>query len=443
MLPKVLIINQPFNNYTGGGITLTNLFSGWDKDKIAVVCYHYLLEKADTNVCDTYYQLGHKEYKFVFPFNFLKRKQYSGILKFEEKKSNGAIRPKSAIREKIITDYFLPLVKYFRIINSIVKIDLSTDLCEWLRDYNPDIIYAQAVNREGIKFISDIHSLLKKPLVFHMMDDWPAVVDDKGILKSKEYRKNDVVFRNFLSKPSALMSISNEMSLEYKNRYGKDFIAFHNPIDTRVWGKYRKKTYALTDSPTILYAGRTGPGIDESLLLIAKAIQKVNHRLQLSVKLVLQSKEKPAWSSRYECIEHKNYVPYHELPKVFSGADFLILPYDFSPETIQFISFSMPTKATEYMISGTPIIIFAPKETAIVKYASRHKWAKVITDNDVDSVSGAIEQLILNIKDRKEIAQNALRIAEENHASLKVQAHFREVICSLIHEDVSVNPVLQ
>jgi hypothetical protein len=35
-LPKVLIIGQPFNNDTGGGITLSNLFSGWDKDKIAV-----------------------------------------------------------------------------------------------------------------------------------------------------------------------------------------------------------------------------------------------------------------------------------------------------------------------------------------------------------------------------------------------------------------------
>jgi hypothetical protein len=34
--PKVLIFGQPFNNKHGGGITLSNLFSGWDKDKIAV-----------------------------------------------------------------------------------------------------------------------------------------------------------------------------------------------------------------------------------------------------------------------------------------------------------------------------------------------------------------------------------------------------------------------
>ena len=43
ILPKVLIIGQPFNNDTGGGITLTNLFNGWDRDKLAVACSGYLL----------------------------------------------------------------------------------------------------------------------------------------------------------------------------------------------------------------------------------------------------------------------------------------------------------------------------------------------------------------------------------------------------------------
>ena len=42
-LPKVLILGQPFNNDTGGGITLSNLFNGWDRDKLAVTCLGYLL----------------------------------------------------------------------------------------------------------------------------------------------------------------------------------------------------------------------------------------------------------------------------------------------------------------------------------------------------------------------------------------------------------------
>ncbi|MGS0525308.1 hypothetical protein ACU8V7_09065 [Zobellia nedashkovskayae] len=58
-LPKVLILNQPFVTNTGGGITMSNLFSGWDKDKLAVTCSSYLLTKEiDPKICNNYYQLG-------------------------------------------------------------------------------------------------------------------------------------------------------------------------------------------------------------------------------------------------------------------------------------------------------------------------------------------------------------------------------------------------
>src|ERR1035437_6867639 len=86
-LPKVLIIGQSFNNDTGGGITLSNLFKGWDRDKIAVACSSYfLLDNIDTEVCNTYYQLGEKEHTGAFPFNYLQRRYTSGIIKFSEKK---------------------------------------------------------------------------------------------------------------------------------------------------------------------------------------------------------------------------------------------------------------------------------------------------------------------------------------------------------------------
>ena len=86
-LPKVLIIGQPFNNDTGGGITLSSLFKGWDRDKLAVACSSYLLlNNIDTEVCNTYYQLGEKEHRWTFPFNYLQRKYESGLIQFSEKK---------------------------------------------------------------------------------------------------------------------------------------------------------------------------------------------------------------------------------------------------------------------------------------------------------------------------------------------------------------------
>ena len=50
----------------------------------------------------------------------------------------------------------------------------------------------------------------------------------------------NIEFRNLLDKSSALMSICDAMSEEYKIRYNKDFIPFHNPIEIEQWLEYAR-----------------------------------------------------------------------------------------------------------------------------------------------------------------------------------------------------------
>jgi len=433
-LPKVLIIGQSFNNDTGGGITLSNLFKGWDRDKLAVACSSYLLlDNIDTEVCNTYYQLGHKEHKWSFPFNFLQRKHSSGLIQFSEKKIQNLTIEKSKLRISFIIKVFYPIIEYIGLYNVINKTVLSEDFCKWLDEYKPDVIYDQASARNGILFCIAVQSYLKKPMIFHMMDDWPSTYGQEGLLKKYWQRKIDGEFRQLLDKATILMSISEEMAIEYKNRYQKDFITFHNTIDLNFWKKFQRKGYDLQVSPTILYAGRIGLGIDSSLKLIAKAVEKVNEELNMTIKFILQTPEKPLWIKSYKNVSHSAFVAYDDLPRIFSESDFLLLPYDFTPASIKYIQFSMPTKAPEFMITGTPIIIFAPENTAVVKYATKYNWAKVITKNNINEVSTAIKELIENKELRQQYAKNAIKIAEENHNSIDVTLQFKKTICSIVN----------
>jgi len=432
-LQKVLIINQPFNNDTGGGITLTNLFAGWERDKLAVACSGYLLkDNIDTTVCNNYYQLGNKEYKWIFPFNYIQGRYTSGVMKFDKKKIQNLTVPKSKFRIKLIMNVFYPVLEYLGLIHTISKTKMSKEFCKWLDDFNPDVIYAQSSSLDGIIFCREIYSYLKKPLIFHMMDDWPTIISSKGPLKKYWQNKIDREFRILLDKASLLMSISYFMAYEYKIRYGKDFITFHNPINIDFWQKNQRNNYELNDNPTILYAGRIGLGISNSLELVARAIKRVNEELKISLKFILQTHEKPLWVNKYDNVVYNSFVSYNDLPKVFSEADFLLLPYDFSEISIKYIKYSMPTKAPEYMVSGTPIIIFAPEVTAVAKYAMEYNWAKVITDDDVSEISGAIKQLIQNKDLREQIAQNAIAIAEKNHNSVTVTNQFKKAILSIV-----------
>lgn len=432
-LPKVLIIGVPFNNNTGGGITVSNLFKGWDKTKLAVACPGVLISSnIDTEICDKYYQIGFGEQKWFFPFNLLQRKYISGPIQFTKKSNEELSIKKSKLREKIIMNFLFPLLHYTGLIHIISKINLSVDFCNWLNDYNPDIIYYQTATRNGILFCLSLQSYLKKPLVFHMMDDWPSVITDKGFLKKYWRRKIDREFRILLDRATILMSISDEMAQEYKIRYNKEFITFHNSINMDFWKKYQKSNYELRKNITILYAGRIGLGINTSLELIAKAIERVNSELNISIKFILQTQTKPLWINNFKSVSHIDFVPYNELPKVFSEADFLLLPYDFSPKSIKFIQYSMPTKAPEYMVSGTPIIIFAPETTAIARNARKNGWAKVVSRNNIEVISEAIKHLIESKELRKKIATNAITMSEEKYNSNIVANQFQKVIYSTV-----------
>ncbi len=281
-------------------------------------------------------------------------------------------------------------------------------------------------------FCLSVQAYLNKPLAFHMMDDWPSTISESGLFKKYWQKKIDLELRGLFDKATVLISISDEMAYEYQRRYNKNFITFHNPINVNFWNKYQRTNYDINDNPTILYAGRIGLGIDSSLELFAKAVQKVNEEQDISVKFILQTRDKPLWIEKYKNTIHKDFVSYNDLPKSFSEADFLLLPYDFSPKSIKYIKYSMPTKAPEYMISGTPIIIFAPEVTAIVKYALEHNFAQLITQKSIIEISKAIKHLIDDKVHREQIAQNAIHIAEKNHNSNLVANNFKKVILSLV-----------
>ena len=433
--PRVLILNQPFVDNTGGGITLSNLFAQWKREKLAVACSGYLLtENMNPALCNHYYQLGSKERKWIFLFNLLSRNYYSGPVFISDgsNNKNKVFVKKSKIRVKLLIDLILPTFEYIGLSHFQAKTKLSPEFCEWVDNFKPEILYVQTHIREDILFAIELTDYLKIPMVFHMMDDWPTTVGVKGPMKSFWKRKIDKEFRLLLDRADLFLGISDYMAEEYKKRYGKDFIPFHNPINLEFWKKAQRNNYELSKAPTLLYAGRIGIGIDESLKNIGEAVTKVNNELNINIKFIIQAQEAPKWIKNFDNVFHQEFVAYDDLPKVFSQADFLILPYDFSPQSTSFIKYSMPTKASEYMASGTPIIIFAPQDTALVQYAENYKWAEVVTENSITAISAKLKELVKHKTRREQVATTAKNIAEVRHDLKLVAGQFEQLIITAV-----------
>jgi len=269
---------------------------------------------------------------------------------------------------------------------------------------------------------------LNIPMIFHMMDDWISLGGQSSISRKLWKKKTEEHFKSLLLKCNQLLTISDYMSDEYFRRYGLKSVSFHNPVDTDFWKKEQRNCYSVGSSPKILYAGRVGLGIDSSLLTMAKAVRDINKIQGSNLKFILQTESIPNWLNQFDCVIHRDLVSYDSLPKIFSEADLLFLPYDFSPESIAFIQFSMPTKASEYMICGTPILIFAPEETAIVKYANNFNWAKVVVIDDLEVLKVALKEILFNTDLRKILSENAINLSEKYHSKFIVQKNFYNIL---------------
>lgn len=432
--PKILILGQTFNKKEGGGVTMSNLFKGWPKDKIAVASNANLSKDLDSSVCEIYYQLGYNSKLHPFPLNIILPKIKCGLLRISNEYQKEATHENTSKSGKYKSVYqrVVKLLDFLGLYNIFYNLIPTPDFENWLKQYDPDIIYTQLASLELIRFTDKIQEITKKPVVIHMMDDWPSTISNTGLFKNTWHRIIDKELRSLIGKAALLLSISDTMAREYQERYRKKFTTFHNPIEIEFWKSYQRSDYKLPEKPVVLYAGRIGKGINKSLETMALAIVEVNKTMNTNLKFVIQSPEKPDWLKNYAFVTYKTPVAYTELPLVFAEADLLYLPYDFSDESIRFIKYSMPTKAPEYMVSGTPIIMFAPKETELVLNAEKGNWAKLVTENKIADLSAAIMDLLANEEVRKKIAVNAISIAEASYNSVMVRTRFRETI-SLTH----------
>jgi glycosyltransferase involved in cell wall biosynthesis len=117
--------------------------------------------------------------------------------------------------------------------------------------------------------------------------------------------------------------------------------------------------------------------------------------------------------------------PHYKMPQIFNKADILILSLDFSEQSIKFTKYSMPTKASEYMASGTPILLYASSETAIANHALNHKWAYVVSEKNKTVLEKAIIDLYKKKELRMLLGTTAKEFAQKQYDGNYVRAQFR------------------
>jgi glycosyltransferase involved in cell wall biosynthesis len=414
--PRVLIYGQPFNDFSGGGITLSGLFRRWPADKLAVVSYPYMLHNSSTDICTNYYQIGQEELSWRFPFSKIKQKYRSGKLTVRNAGRVPALNDARYFRHSVSSNILTPLLKWSGLVHCISSIHMSQRLKEWLSEFSPDIIYLQISNRESINFAKELIDYLKIPSVIHMMDDWPSTISARGPFRAYWHRIIDRDFRSILDKTDIHLSISDAMSEEYLERYGKSFVPFHNPIDPERFNVNFTINSSENGSFRILYIGRIGTANKNSLLRFASFVAGCDPA-ELNVRFDIYTKDHDRQYAgklkKMKRVSVRGAVVHSEIPLLLKSYDLLLLPLDFTRSGLKFSRLSMPTKASEYMMSGTPMLVYAPAETAISKFCMKNNCGYCVSSVDRKSLESSVRFLYQDRRYREQMGANAMKLAAQ------------------------------
>jgi hypothetical protein len=246
MLPKVLLINYlPINNQCAVGFTLSNLFKGWPKDRIAQI-YIYDAE-LDRSVCERSYQLDFCDLRINLPLKLFLASRFSR--RSHRQSALGKASPGVGI-EPLVSSGDLQNVKRhwspFNVLKSIViwfvelySYRITREMDEWIRDFEPEVVYSYLESAHVVSLVKDISAKYQIPVVPHFFDDWVTVPmmrpEHKGIL-SKRLLKNTYLI---MKKAPCRLVVGEAMGREYSQRYSLAFHSFMNCVDPQQRLEYR------------------------------------------------------------------------------------------------------------------------------------------------------------------------------------------------------------
>jgi len=435
--PKVLILFETFHLNSGGGITLTNLFKNWDKASIANSTFSYALNDCFNNqICLKYYSFGSSEIKNNHFYRIFFNIGVSGEIVAKLNSFNEYNkRNKPSTFFSTIKLYIKSILNIFGFETNSFSYSLrvSPEYLAWVKEFNPDVIYAQPSSKATCLFIEELHKKTRIPIVLHIMDDW-ILTYRNGLFNKLMNSQIHEIFLKLLNSSRALFTISEGMRNAYKERYGKESMIFHNTIDIDNWKSFAKKKFELGDPIRILYAGRIGIGTYHSLLEVVKAAEELafegcNLKIHIQSLNIDERYKKKLLTSGI--VKINTPVDYQKLPLIFSSYDILLIPIDFSKKGKQFLKYSMPTKVPEFMISGTPICIYAPTDVYLHKHAIEHKWAYIIGENSKEAIKKGLNELMSNQKLRAGLSARAYKYALDNYDEKKIRSKFKNALMDI------------
>ncbi len=251
----------------------------------------------------------------------------------------------------------------------------------------------------------------------HVQDFEIDAAFDLGILKSARLRKWISSVETFLMRRFDVVSTISVKMMDRLHMKGVDSVntvLFENWVRTDCIYPLQKQPslHAELDLPAdsliILYSGNMGE--KQGLEIIIQAAEKYRHRKNLLFLMCGAGSSKERLEKQSEELDNVRFLPLQPLDKL---NDLLNLAYiHLLPQQAGVEDLVMPSKLTNMMASGRPVIATAMPQTQVAKVLQG--CGLVVKPGDLTSLCNAIKVLTNNADKAHEMGENGRKFVEEH-----------------------------
>ena len=268
----------------------------------------------------------------------------------------------------------------------------------------------------------------KLPLhvIFH--DDWPQMAS-VGPIKSWLDRRFGEVYRQAVSR----LCVSPAMVEEYERRYGVRGTLLYpsRAYDTPCFDGIGEMQSRIGRPFTIAFAGTLSTGdYIRQLIALSRIVGKIGGRMLVFGPF--DNKSLIANGLNATNVVVGGLLSSAELVcRLRAEADVLFVPELFEEGQSGELDLSFPSKLTDYTATALPLLIWGPKASAAVMWASREPGvAAMVTEADENAMAAMLQKLIAELAWRRDLGTTAFKVGKKYFSPQRAQTVFYDALSS-------------
>ncbi len=417
-----MVNGEPFNRLSATGITMSNLFLGWQPERLGQVFTADMASDPAAKGCEV--RLSSRN---LVPFSLFRRRSGRTMPAAKRPPQHTSITGESrsrALARKAISP-FLEFLPY----------DIPSDALARIWRFQPDVIYSMLGSMRMVGLVATLARRLDLPVVPHFMDDWLATfaVPSRSLGTPLHVRSLNAAVERLFDRVPVAMAIGDMMGEEYSSRFSRTFFSFMNPVDVDP-AFPRGATAKADDFVTLVYVGGLHLGRAQVLADIAEAVRDVaTGDCRVALDIYAPASDAPAarWIETIApTVRYRGSIPPDQVRIVLDQSDVAIHVEAFDEECAAYTRLSVSTKIPQYLAAGIPVLAYGPRTLASCCYVHDTGSGVHVGTRDGTDLRDAVRALAASEHLRRELGYRGWQRARDCHEAGRVRDHFRDVLAS-------------